>query len=208
MYSTLPHFVLGFHGCDESVAEKILSSDKHHLQKSENDYDWLGPGVYFWENNPERALDYARFLRDNPHRNASKTHIKHPAVIGTVIDPGNCLNLLEAKSIDSVKEGYQQLVTWHETAGIPLPENRPVKGKRGLLLRNLDCAVIRMVHYFNEKHESRGYDTVRGLFTEGKPLYPNAGFHEKNHIQICVCNLNCIKGYFHPRKPMQNFSLP
>ena len=37
------------------------------------------------------------------------------------------------------------------------------------------------------------------IFWEGKPLYPNAGFAEKNHIQICVCNPNCIKGYFLPR---------
>jgi hypothetical protein len=29
-----------------------------------------------------------------------------------------------------------------------------------------------------------------------KPLYLNAGFREKNRIQICVCNPNCIKGYF------------
>ena len=28
----------------------------------------------------------------------------------------------------------------------------------------------------------------------------NAGFAEKNHIQICVCNPNCIKGYFLPRE--------
>jgi len=50
-----------------------------------------------------------------------------------------------------------------------------------------------------------GYDesvvrkVVKGVFWEGHSLYPNAGFAEKNHIQICVCNPNCIKGYFLPR---------
>jgi len=29
---------------------------------------------------------------------------------------------------------------------------------------------------------------------------PGAGFKEKNHIQICVRNRNCIKGYFLPRE--------
>ncbi|OQX80647.1 MAG: hypothetical protein B6D64_02915 [Bacteroidetes bacterium 4484_276] len=31
-------------------------------------------------------------------------------------------------------------------------------------------------------------------------LYPNAGFKEKNHIQIAIRNPNCIKGYFFPRE--------
>lgn len=75
MYKSLPYFVLGFHGCDREVAEKILGSGKEHLKKSENDYDWLGHGVYFWENNPERALQYAKHLKQNPH--LSKSRIKH-----------------------------------------------------------------------------------------------------------------------------------
>ncbi len=29
------------------------------LRPSENDYDWLGHGVYFWENNEQRALQFA-----------------------------------------------------------------------------------------------------------------------------------------------------
>jgi len=200
MYSTLPHFVLGFHGCDASIADKIISSGRLHLDKSDNDYDWLGPGVYFWENNPARAMEYARFLRDNPHRNSSKTPIKNPAVIGAIIDPGFCLNLLESESIKTVAEGYNALVQWHKAAGTELPKNPLDKGSREILLRYLDCAVIRTVHYYREQQEQPGYDTVRGMFTEGKPLYANAGFHDKNHIQICVRNLNCLKGYFHPRK--------
>jgi len=56
-----------------------------------------------------------------------------------------------------------------------------------------------MTHKFNQEANKRAYDSVRGVFWEGKPLYPNAGFAEKNHIQICVCNPNCIKGYFLPR---------
>jgi hypothetical protein len=43
------------------------------------------------------------------------------------------------------------------------------------------------------------FDSVRGVFIEGQPLYPGAGFHDKNHIQICIRNPNCIKGLFLPR---------
>ena len=45
-------------------------------------------------------------------------------------------------------------------------------------------------------------------FWEGQELYPNAGFREKNHIQICVCNPNCIKGYFLPRGINQDYPNP
>jgi hypothetical protein len=38
-------FILGYHGCDANVAKKLI--DGKPFKKSENDYDWLGPGIYF-----------------------------------------------------------------------------------------------------------------------------------------------------------------
>ena len=55
MYSTLPTFVLGFHGCDIETRDKIISG-KTTLKPSENSYDWLGNGIYFWENYREHSL--------------------------------------------------------------------------------------------------------------------------------------------------------
>jgi hypothetical protein len=49
-------------------------------------------------------------------------------------------------------------------------------------------------------NKESAYDSVKGVFWEGDELYPNAGFREKDHIQICVRNPNCIKGYFLPRE--------
>jgi len=51
-------FILGYHGCDKSVGERILKGEP--FKQSNNDYDWLGPGIYFWEANPTRGLDFAR----------------------------------------------------------------------------------------------------------------------------------------------------
>jgi hypothetical protein len=85
MYTTRAGLVLGFHGCDKSVVEKVVSG-KEHLKKSENAYDWLGHGIYFWENSPSRALEFATYLKDNP--GYSKNPIKHPAVLGAVINSG------------------------------------------------------------------------------------------------------------------------
>jgi hypothetical protein len=42
--------VLGYHGCDKSVANKVFGG-KSLLVASANDDDWLGHGIYFWEHN-------------------------------------------------------------------------------------------------------------------------------------------------------------
>ena len=54
LYSRRSNLVIGFHGCDQSVVEKVIAG-KTELLASTNDYDWLGSGIYFWENNEERA---------------------------------------------------------------------------------------------------------------------------------------------------------
>jgi hypothetical protein len=201
MYSTLPHFVLGFHGCDKTIADEIISHSSKHLERSTNEYDWLGHGIYFWENNPARALEYANLLKNNPKRTSKgKKPIKTPAVVGAIIDLGYCLNLLEAHSLGVVKQGYRSLHELRKSSGSDMPQNIGTKGSKDLLLRNLDCAVIEAVHAYNKSAEKPVYDTVRGMFIEGKPIYRGAGIFEKSHIQICVRNPNCIKGYFHPRQ--------
>ena len=66
----------------------------------------------------------------------------------------------------------------------------------------MDCAVIETLISTKEieKEKKKYYDSVRGVFFEGAESYPSAGFREKNHIQICIRNPNCIKGYFIPRE--------
>lgn len=50
MYKFKPGLLIGFHGCEEEVRDSIISGASM-LNASENDYDWLGKGFYFWENN-------------------------------------------------------------------------------------------------------------------------------------------------------------
>ena len=69
-----------------------------------------------------------------------------------------------------------------------------------MFLRELDCAAIETLHKSLKKNKEKEFDSVRGVFWEGKELYPKAGFREKDHIQICVRNIDCIKGYFLPLK--------
>lgn len=191
-YSRLPAFVLGFHGCDRAVAERILAS-RRHLTPSRNDYDWLGHGIYFWENDPVRARQWAS---EKGRRARNKGKPFTPAVVGAVIDLGNCLNLTDARSNALLRIGYDFLEKTRSGFGQPMPVNRDLPGSTDLLFRHLDCAVINAVHELIAAEESDPFDSVRAPFIEGPPAYPGAALRAKNHIQICVRRSTNIRGYF------------
>lgn len=197
MYSKRTGFILGFHGCDKEIRDRVVSEKGFLLKKSENDYDWLGHGIYFWENNHQRALKFAKELKDNPPK-GKKDLVKEPAVLGAIIDLGHCLDLIDSKYLDVLKVSYDYLCDSSKTHNLTLPKNK-ITTTGELLVRNLDCAVIQTAHALNEI-EHTPYDSVRGVFFEGDDLYENAGFKEKNHIQIAIRNQNCIKGFFIPRE--------
>ena len=197
MYSSA--FVLGFHGCDEAVGERVLAG-KAGLATSENPQDWLGHGIYFWENSPERAKQWAEFLAKRPRPSGPK--ITKPFVIGAIIDLGRCLDLTEANSLELVRQSYWNLKALFELLDVRLPQNE--KGHDAdddLLKRNLDCAVINNVHAMREDEGLSSFESVRGAFFEGKPLYEGGRIMAKTHIQVCVRNEAMVRGYFRPRRP-------
>jgi len=180
----LPGLVIAYHGCDRDVADKVISGvDK--LKDSDNAFDWLGPGQYFWENSVQRAIDWA--VENSLEENAK---IRNPAVVGAIIDLGMCLNLVDSYSINLVKSAYDNMKDTYAAAGRPMPKNVSKRNDYDLLLRYLDCAVIKFLC------ERQPFDTVRGVFPEGQPIYAGSGFRAKTHIQICVKNPGSIKGYF------------
>lgn len=194
MYSRRPSFVFGFHGLDRALAFDILNG-KTPFRHSNNSYDWLGHGIYFWENSLERARQYAE---EDSRRKRSP--IKEPFVLGAVIDLGECLDLLDQKYLDLVRESYLQLRDVLAAKGQELPTNRDFStGDFDFKRRELDCAVIRYTHQLAAEQGVR-FDTVRAAFWEGEPLYEAAGFRRQNHIQIAVINPDCIKGVFLPRE--------
>lgn len=192
-------FVLGYHGCDRRIGEGILRNDEH-VGISKNRYDWLGEGAYFWENSPERAHEWAEFLKKHPLQRSRR--IENPFVIGAIIDLGNCLDLTDASSLQIVRAGYDEFQRANVLAGVKLPVNEPAHGRDiDLLKRHLDCAVINFVHLLREREGLDAFDTVRGVFAEGGELYPGAKVMAKTHVQVCVRNpKKSIKGYFRPLK--------
>ncbi len=182
----LPHrgrTVIGYHGCDRKTAEKVLAN-KEKLKPSENEYDWLGKGVYFWEYNFIRAMQWAK-----NNRNSSGD----PYVIGAIVNLGNCLDLVSSDELEKLKGAYKSLELLFKKAEKELPVNSKEKDETKIL-RRLDCAVVNHYHDITDHWA----DTVRGVFWEGKALYPNSEFREQNHIQISVINPVSIIGVFRP----------
>lgn len=202
MYSRKTGLIFGFHGCDQAIIEKIVLG-LENLKHSENSYDWLGHGIYFWENSQSRAQEFAEFLSKHPDR--SHHPIKTPAVIGAVLDLGFCLDLTDFANLVLLKESYELFIAAGKKSQA-IPTNKVIGSNKDLLLRDLDCAIIETLHTARKEKKLPAFDSVRGVFWEGEDLYPNAGFKEKNHIQICIRNPNCIKGFFIPREFNNAFS--
>jgi hypothetical protein len=181
---------IGYHGCDRTLAGRIVAGNAE-LKPSQNAWDWLGHGIYFWEDSPSRALSWAEAEARRAGRN-----VKSPAVLGAVIDLGNCLNLADTEALVLVKTAHQSYVELCAAWGVPPAKNRGPE----LQIRHLDCAVIEMLHQLRQAEGKQPFDTARGFFLEGRELYPAAGFRELDHIQICARSPKQIIGYFLPRK--------
>ena len=94
--------VLAYHGCDKAIAKDILTGNLVDLEKSTNAYDWLGEGIYFWENNYHRALEWATLRKEQ-----GIARIKDPFVIGAVVHIHNVLDLSNADALELVKNAHQ-----------------------------------------------------------------------------------------------------
>src|ERR1051325_1994297 len=165
--------VIGYHGCDRKVAEEVVAG-QDELKASQNAWDWLGHRIYFWEDSHGRALRWAK-----EEAKQSDGKIKIPAVLGAVVDLGNCLNLSDADALALVKGAHQTYGEICAKTGTTMIQNRGQE----LKARFLDCVVIETLHQWRRREKKKSCDTVRGFFVEGRELYSGAGFRELDHIQ-------------------------
>jgi hypothetical protein len=179
--------VIAYHGCDAEVAAAVLAGERT-LQPSENDYDWLGKGIYFWEYGADRAFRFAQ-------EQAARGRVKTPAVLGALVQLGNCFDLMDTRFTGDLTLGFS---TWAESMrkdDKPLPTNSGKTPEHEL--RRLDCAVLNWYLDMAAK-EGNKYDTVRCGFPEGEPAFEGSGIYQESHIQIAVRNPACVLGVFRP----------
>ncbi len=187
---TYQRMIVGYHGCDRSVGERVLLRGGR-LTPSNNDYDWLGKGIYFWEHGPERAWEFAEWKH-------ARGEIAAPFVLGAYIHLGRCFDLTDTSATAMLATYHRSLDEEMRKSGRPMPENRSAGAQDSdLVLRRLDCAVLNFALSELEVGGIR-HDTVRGVFTEGPPAYPGARIFVKTHVQIAVRHPACVVGYFLP----------
>ena len=119
MYDVRPNLLIGFHGCDIEVRDQLLNTP-NVIVKSERPHVWLGHGMYFWENNYDRAMEWAE---DKKKRGGIKT----PAVIGAVISLGYCFDLIDSQFIKMLKIYYNLMESEYKAIGRDIPENKDLK---------------------------------------------------------------------------------
>lgn len=141
-------------------------------------------------------MEYA--IESAKGRQKNKTRIKVPFVIGALVELGNCLNILEPRSVGVLKDAYSSLERITLSGEKQMPVNRGAH-------RQLDCDVITHLHKMNEQKGLKNYETVRSAFVEGNPIYPGSNFTDRLHIELCVHNPELIKGYFLPT-PIEKYN--
>jgi hypothetical protein len=185
--------VFAFHGCDRRLRDAVLTGKKK-LNASLNAYDWLGSGIYFWEHGPVRALEWAK-----QQSKRKGTYIKEPAVLGAIIQLGNCFDLLDVKFTQTLATRTSELVSELADAGLALPANQKAgNGDFDWLRREGDCFVLNSVIPAVESDWDCEFQSVRGVFQEGAAVFKGAGIKLKSHIQIAVRDPKAIIGYFYP----------
>lgn len=174
------YIVYGYHGCDERTWENIKNNIQN-FKPSKNDYDWLGEGIYFWENDPLRAKKWGK--KDSPN----------PIILEAAIFLGNCLDFSRSDHIELLATVYKLYETVKKKANQIVPENMPgFKDDLDNIKRYKDCDVINFAYKFYSKNYNK-IDVIRSPFMEGKGIYSGTCFTEKQHIQLCVKDVSCIK---------------
>ncbi|APC07798.1 hypothetical protein [Neomoorella thermoacetica] len=88
---------IGFHGTSKASADMILL-DKRFLPSNRED-EWLGKGIYFFENDPEQAIDWCVRARK----------YKEWAILKTIIEAQEVLDLTRKREWDMFLSIIKQL---------------------------------------------------------------------------------------------------
>ncbi len=197
--------LLAYHGCDATVRDDLVTGTLPSLKPSENRYDWLGPGIYFYEGDCQRARQFAQASHDHPHRYYTKQPIGTPSVVGAVLRISSCLDMTTQDGLLHYRAGYQTLQ--EALVGRALPRNLPAGDfDTDVILHHLDEAVIRMVHAMRASQGLQSFQLVRGAFYQGPEAAPSSAFREGTHIQLALCDPACVVGWFLP--PGDHLMLP
>ena len=162
--------VRGHHGTSATAATSIL---REGFRASRNAYDWLGDGVYFFQDAPARAQEWATTL-----------HGPDAAVIESSIRLANCMDLLDISWAQFLADSYNSFLRALKQTGRRLVQTTGA--------HRLDRAVI---NYAVGVLGEQGIQirAVRAAFSEGRPVFPGSALYDRAHVQIAVRDTSLIE---------------
>lgn len=167
--------VYGFHGTLVQNAEQIVRTNFEIRPKP---WDWLGAGVYFWQDAPLRAIEWGREWYRKKHQ------IEEPkvAVIRATLHLKDCLDLLDTRWNEFLRRTRDRLAQAYQDTRL---ENQP-RGRN-----ELDYAFFNyVVALMRDRRVS--IKCIRAAFGEGEALYPGSPVRLKSHVQIAVRSTTLI----------------
>ena len=143
-YSDYHRTIIGFHGTTAEAAERLVAGEP--FEASDQDDEWFGKGVYFWEHAPKQAWWWAE-----KHKEFGR-----PAVVWAMIRLGNCFDLLDPVNVAVLKRMKELLEGNLASSKNPISKN--VRSHK-----NLDCAVF---NYLYGRAEAAGtpIESARAAF--------------------------------------------
>ena len=163
--------VTGFHGTSRASAGSILAKG---FDLSRNEYDWLGEGVYFFQDAPQRALDWAR-----------ERFGREAAVVMAMIDLDGCMDLLDLGWEGPLSQAYYRLEAEARANRRPLPHQSVGAHRLDAVVINLTAGRLDEV--------GRPLRSVRAVFVEGEPLFPGSALAGRVHVQVAVRDRSAIR---------------
>jgi len=159
------------------MTDQILNRSYPILQRRTD--DWLGDGLYYWQDAPHRALWWAQ---QRVHR-ARKRHLvqgpHRPAVLRAEVDLGGGLDLLDRTP---TIEQLLRLAFELERATGDAPRRNQGDS------HTLDCAVINSAVAFRLTRVGIVHKVVRGVFVNEHPTryYEGSALLKEAHVQFAV----------------------
>lgn len=151
----------GYHGHTQPVINEIVRSGK--FNPSDRDWEYLGTGVYFFEDDILQAVRWCKYARKYDQWSVIRAKIKTDKL----------LDLLDTANFNSFKE----------FATLLRRKYKKIDGSKKITSKLI----------FNFLYELEEYDAVRHVFVVGdnpKPIQPTEV--TRMQVQLCVRNQDCI----------------
>jgi hypothetical protein len=163
--------IRGYHGTSATHAAVIL---RDGFRPSDNDYDCLGDGVYFFEDGAAEAGAWA-----------TRAHPSEPAVVQADVRLEDCMDLKDSVGwVALLAQAYDEMLRVSREHGLPLPRQTSNTHRLDRLLIEVMVAIL--------AREGTRIRAVRAVFAEGAPAFPGSFLSEGFHVQVAVRDADLI----------------